>query len=162
MLSLARFNLYALSYGFLIKQAVKGKRSKFWTFEVVGLVVFWAWFGWGVLGSLSGWREVVPYLLVSHILAAPVHVQVRRPILFPPLTLSTAADFLSRRRPLQIVLSHFSRSTEDLGVLESFAHRQLRTTMDVICSPSIEFIHGGLDKSVLLPPRLAPARHCPH
>lgn len=49
---------------------------------------------------------------------------------------------------LQIVLSHFARSTEDLGVLESFAHRQLRTTMDVICSPSIEFIHGGLDKQV--------------
>jgi hypothetical protein len=43
----------------------------------------------------------------------------------------------------QIVLSHFSRSTEDLGVLESFPDRQLRTTMDVVCDPSIEFIHGG-------------------
>lgn len=38
---------------------------------------------------------------------------------------------LNPRRPDQIVLSHFSRSTEDLGVLESFPHRQLRTTMDV-------------------------------
>lgn len=37
-------------------------------------------------------------------------------------------------RRAQIVLSHFSRSTEDLGVLESFAHRQLRTTMDVSSS----------------------------
>lgn len=56
---------------------------------------------------------------------------------------------LTTRNPCQqIVLSHFARSTEDLGVLESFVHRQLRTTMDVICSPSIDFIHGGLDKQV--------------
>lgn len=44
----------------------------------------------------------------------------------------------------QIVLSHFSRSTEDLGPHESFPHRQLRTTADVICPPSLAFIHGGL------------------
>jgi sphingolipid 8-(E)-desaturase len=46
------------------------------------------------------------------------------------------------------VLSHFSRSTADLGVKESFFARQLRTTVDVICSPSIEFIHGGLHLQV--------------
>lgn len=46
------------------------------------------------------------------------------------------------------MLSHFSRSTEDLGVTESFFARQLRTTVDVICSPSIEFIHGGLHLQV--------------
>ena len=48
----------------------------------------------------------------------------------------------------QIVLSHFSRSTADLGPVESFFARQLRTTVDVICSESIEFIHGGLHLQV--------------
>lgn len=46
------------------------------------------------------------------------------------------------------MLSHFSRSTADLGVSESFPARQLRTTVDVICSPNIEFIHGGLHLQV--------------
>ena len=35
-----------------------------------------------------------------------------------------------------------------MGVGESFLARQLRTTVDVICSPSIEFIHGGLHLQV--------------
>src|SRR5258705_6013557 len=48
----------------------------------------------------------------------------------------------------QIVLSHFSRSTADLGPTESFADRQLRTTSDVICPSYIEFIHGGLHLQV--------------
>ncbi|KAG6814089.1 hypothetical protein H0H92_003136 [Tricholoma furcatifolium] len=48
----------------------------------------------------------------------------------------------------QIVLSHFSMSTADLGPTESFPHRQLRTTSDVICDESIGFIHGGLHLQV--------------
>ena len=48
----------------------------------------------------------------------------------------------------QIVLSHFSRSTADLGPTESFPHRQLRTTTDVICHPSVAFLHGGLHLQV--------------
>jgi delta8-fatty-acid desaturase len=61
--------------------------------------------------------------------------------------------FLDRRwylthLPHQIVLSHFSRSTADLGPNESFPHRQLRTTTDVICHPSVAFLHGGLHLQV--------------
>lgn len=48
----------------------------------------------------------------------------------------------------QLVLSHFSRSTEDLGPSESFVHRQLRTTTDVICPDSLAFLHGGLHLQV--------------
>jgi delta8-fatty-acid desaturase len=48
----------------------------------------------------------------------------------------------------QIVLSHFSMSTADLGPIESFPHRQLRTTTDVICPPSLSFLHGGLHLQV--------------
>ena len=39
-------------------------------------------------------------------------------------------------------------STADLGPTESFVDRQLRTTSDVICSPSIGFLHGGLQLQV--------------
>jgi delta8-fatty-acid desaturase len=49
---------------------------------------------------------------------------------------------------LQIVLSHFAQSTEDLGPYESFAHRQLRTTMDVDCPEWLDFFHGGLHMQI--------------
>jgi len=49
---------------------------------------------------------------------------------------------------IQIVLSHFSMSTGDLGPIESFSHRQLRTTTDVLCSDSVAFMHGGLHLQV--------------
>lgn len=39
-------------------------------------------------------------------------------------------------------------STGDLGPIESFPHRQLRTTSDVICSDSVAFMHGGLHLQV--------------
>jgi delta8-fatty-acid desaturase len=39
-------------------------------------------------------------------------------------------------------------STADLGPIESFPHRQLRTTSDVICSDSVGFLHGGLHLQV--------------
>ena len=39
-------------------------------------------------------------------------------------------------------------STGDLGPIESFPHRQLRTTSDVICSDSVAFLHGGLHLQV--------------
>jgi len=62
------------------------------------------------------------YLLVSNMVPSPLHVQ--------------------------IVLSHYSRSTTDFGPIESFPHRQLRTTTDVICHPYAEFLHGGLHLQV--------------
>ena len=39
-------------------------------------------------------------------------------------------------------------SSADLGPVESFPHRQLRTTSDVICPPSLSFLHGGLHLQV--------------
>lgn len=38
--------------------------------------------------------------------------------------------------------------TGDLGPVESFPHRQMRTTTDVVCAEPIEFIHGGLHLQV--------------
>ncbi|TBU63846.1 fatty acid/sphingolipid desaturase [Dichomitus squalens] len=125
VLSLARFNLYALSYGYLFKTAFEPKKARggrwWWWAEVFALGLFFTWYG-AVLKGCGSWKNILVYLLVSHIAASPVHVQ--------------------------IVLSHFSRSTVDLGPVESFFARQLRTTVDVICSESIEFIHGGLHLQV--------------
>ncbi|KAK7064280.1 delta 8-sphingoloid desaturase protein [Favolaschia claudopus] len=125
VLLLARFNLYANSYPFILKKAFDTKRARggrwAWGLEVAGIVFFWYWFSCVLIGTGS-WKNGFIYLLVSHVAAAPVHIQ--------------------------IVLSHFSMSTADLGPSESFAYRQLRTTTDVICPDSIGWIHGGLQLQV--------------
>ncbi|KAF8632560.1 hypothetical protein AX15_001770 [Amanita polypyramis BW_CC] len=121
----ARFNLYRLSYGFVIKKAWDTKRARggrwAWCLEVIGLIFFWNWFG-RVLYGCGSWQMALAYVLVSHAATSPLHVQ--------------------------IVLSHFSMSSADLGPVESFPHRQLRTTSDVICHPSLAFLHGGLHLQV--------------
>ncbi|WFC99991.1 sphingolipid 8-(E)-desaturase [Malassezia yamatoensis] len=119
IMSLARFNLYALSYTFLLMRA---RRDRWFWLETSGLVGFWTWFAGGVLSSLPSWGMVVGYLLISHICASPVHVQ--------------------------IVLSHFAQDTSDLGPQECFASRQIRTTMDVQCPSYLDFVHGGLHMQV--------------
>jgi len=119
VMSLGRFNLYANSYSFL---ALKAKRNKWFYLEVTGLAWFAYWFCYRTIASLPSWRLRIAYVLISHILTSPLHVQ--------------------------IVLSHFAQSTEDLGLSESFASRQIRTTMDVQCPPYLDFLHGGLHMQV--------------
>ncbi|OBA24314.1 fatty acid/sphingolipid desaturase [Metschnikowia bicuspidata var. bicuspidata NRRL YB-4993] len=65
----------------------------------------------------GGWNKFM-FVMISHMATMLVHVQ--------------------------ITLSHFAMSTADLGVSESFASRQLRTTMDVDCPGWLDFLHGGL------------------
>ncbi|KAJ7492683.1 delta 8-sphingoloid desaturase protein [Mycena latifolia] len=113
------FDRFAHFFTFDTKRTRGGRWA--WGLEVAGIVFFWCWFG-RVLAGCGSWKTSLAYLLVSHIAAAPVHVQ--------------------------IVLSHFSMSTEDLGPTESFADRQLRTTTDVICPDSLGWIHGGLQLQV--------------
>lgn len=79
IMALARFNLYALSYGFLLKslrhkQKAKGGRWSWWL-EVIGLGVYWTWYTRVVRGTGS-WQQALLYLLVSHVTASPLHVQV--------------------------------------------------------------------------------------
>ncbi|KAJ7225577.1 delta 8-sphingoloid desaturase protein [Mycena pura] len=125
VLALARFNLYANSYPFLVRKAFDTKRARggrwAWALEVAGIIFYWYWYT-RVLAGCGSWKAGLAYFLVSHIAAAPVHVQ--------------------------IVLSHFGMSTEDLGQTESFPDRQLRTTTDVICPDSLSWIHGGLQLQV--------------
>jgi sphingolipid 8-(E)-desaturase len=125
VMAFARFNLYANSYLYLFQKAFDTRRARGgrWAFrlEILGIAFFWTWFG-RVLYGCGSWQKALAYLMVSHVVTSPLHVQ--------------------------IVLSHFAMSTEDLGPLESFPHRQLRTTTDVICDDSIAFIHGGLHLQV--------------
>lgn len=119
VMSLGRFNLYANSYGFL---ALKARRDKWFWIESTGLLVFWYWFAYLYLGAMPTWSTRIAALMISHIVTSPLHVQ--------------------------IVLSHFAQSSEDLGLRESFASRQIRTTMDVLCPTYLDFVHGGLHMQV--------------
>ncbi|TFK41230.1 delta 8-sphingoloid desaturase protein [Crucibulum laeve] len=125
VMAFARFNLYANSYTYLYRKAFDTRRARggswAWRLEMTGLIFFWTWFG-RVLYGCGTWQKGLAYLLVSHVVTSPLHVQ--------------------------IVLSHFTMSTADLGPTESFPHRQMRTTTDVICPETIGFIHGGLQLQV--------------
>jgi delta8-fatty-acid desaturase len=84
-MAFARFNLYINSYSFLFRKAWDTQRARggrwAWRLEIVGLVFFWCWFG-GVLWGCGTWRKALAYLLVSHAVTSPLHVQVRRDISF--------------------------------------------------------------------------------
>lgn len=133
ILTFGRFNLYALSwqYVFLGQGPRKGPAAWHRWFEMAGQIFFWYWFGYLVVYKSipNGWDRFF-YVLVSHAVTMPVHVQ--------------------------ITLSHFAMSTADLGVAESFPQRMLRTTMDVDCPEWLDFVHGGLQFQVVhhLYPRL--------
>lgn len=120
ILTFGRFNLYRLSWTYLIlgEGPKHGPAAWFRYFELAGLSFFFYWFFYLVVGGIEGgWNKFV-YVMVSHMSTMLVHVQ--------------------------ITLSHFAMSTSDLGVSESFPSRQLRTSMDVDCPEWLDFLHGGL------------------
>ena len=122
ILCFGRFNLYFLSYEHLLSfkgVPAVGVNQKFRIFEMVGILVFWYWYGYLLLyRSIPTAGARILYILISHVVTMPLHVQ--------------------------ITLSHFSMSTSDFGPLESFPQKMLRTTMDVDCPPYLDFVHGGL------------------
>jgi delta8-fatty-acid desaturase len=85
--------------------------------ELTGITFFFIWFG-KLLSTLPNWKVRLAYVMVSYMLTFPLHVQ--------------------------ITLSHFGMSTEDLGPNEPFAAKMLRTTMDVDCPEWFDWFHGGL------------------
>jgi delta8-fatty-acid desaturase len=80
-MAFARFNLYANSYVYLIQKATDTKRARggtwAWRLEVLGIAFFWTWYG-RVLYGTGSWQTALAYLLVSHIVPSPLHVQVSR------------------------------------------------------------------------------------
>lgn len=119
ILCFGRFNLYVLSWTHLLTNRATGRPAFFRRLEIACMVVFWYWFGYLVVyRSIPDVGSRIGFVLVSHVVTMPLHVQ--------------------------ITLSHFAMSTSDLGAEESFAAKMLRTTMDVSCPAWLDFIHGGL------------------
>jgi len=121
ILLLGRFNLYRLSWEYLILGLGPKKGPAWWHrwLEIAGQVFFWTWFGYGIVyKSIPSASGRFAFIMISHMVTMPLHVQ--------------------------ITLSHFAMSTADLGVAESFPQRMLRTTMDVDCPQWLDFFHGGL------------------
>ena len=121
ILLFGRFNLYRLSWEYLILGQGPKKGPAWWHrwLEITGQVFFWYWFGYQVVyrsipTAASRWA----FVMISHMVTAILHAQ--------------------------ITLSHFAMSTADLGVNESFPQKMLRTTMDVDCPEWLDFFHGGL------------------
>lgn len=76
VMSLARFNLYLNSYMFLFKRGIsQGKRNLLWWLEIFGIMFYWTWYSQLVAGC-DGWIAKVGFVLLSHMAASPVHVQV--------------------------------------------------------------------------------------
>jgi len=121
LLMFGRLNLYRLSWTYLLLGQGPRKGPAWWHrwFEIAGQVVFWTWYGYGILYKTlpTNWDRFV-FFLISHVIPMPVHAQ--------------------------ICLSHFAMSTSDLGPHESFPQKMLRTTMDIDCPPWLDFFHGGL------------------
>ena len=121
VLLFGRFNLYRLSWEFLIVGQGPKKGPAWWHrwLEIAGQLFFWYWFGYKVVyQSIPTAIGRFTFVMVSHMITAPLHVQ--------------------------ITLSHFAMSTADLGTNESFPQKMLRTTMDVDCPEWLDFVHGGL------------------
>lgn len=72
-MSLARFNLFAESYMYLLFRAPSGFYRNL---ELTGVAFFWLWFGKGVLGSIPDFGTRIGFLLLSFIVTSPLHVQV--------------------------------------------------------------------------------------
>ncbi|KAJ5637805.1 hypothetical protein N7490_007684 [Penicillium lividum] len=121
ILLFGRFNLYFLSWEHIIVGRGPRHGAGWWHrwFELAGHIFFWVWFGYGVVWhSIPNWWSRIAFVLISHMVTAPLHVQ--------------------------ITMSHYAMSTADLGPHESFPQKMLRTTMDVECPPWLDFFHGGL------------------
>lgn len=121
VMGIARFNLYLLSWCHLLSRRSTTLGSSKWTrpTEICFMSIYWFLFGYCLVWrSIPTWPLRITFVLVSHIITMPLHVQ--------------------------ITLSHWAMSTSDLGEAESFPQHQLRTTMDVECPPWLDFIHGGL------------------
>ncbi|KAJ2744898.1 hypothetical protein GGI20_002590 [Coemansia sp. BCRC 34301] len=110
----ARYNLYVLSWHYLLKSDFAPYRL----LEISCIGVFFVWFGW-LVSHIPTWPYLALYLTVAHSISAVLHIQI---------TLSHFAMSTESPDPVH----------------ECFAARQVRTTMDVICPRWLDWFHGGL------------------
>lgn len=118
IMGVARFNLYAQSFIYALTQASPKKRKV----ELISLITFWCWFLLlcSFIPTLLG---KFVFVFLSHFIAGLLHVQ--------------------------ITLSHFSMLTyhglpSNIYKRDYFFLSQLSSTLNVSCSPYMDFFHGGL------------------
>ncbi|KAK1964900.1 fatty acid/sphingolipid desaturase [Colletotrichum sublineola] len=92
LLALGRFNLYRLSWEYLLTGQAPRKGPAWWHrhLEIAGQVFFWSWYGYGIVyKSIPNNVNRLVFVIISHVTVLPLHVQ--------------------------ITLSHFAMSTANLG-----------------------------------------------
>jgi delta8-fatty-acid desaturase len=125
VMSVARFNLYIQSWLLLLSSERVHNKS----LEMGALLGFAGWYGglvWGMDAATGGNWERLGFVLVSHMLAGVLHVQ--------------------------ICLSHFARETysgfayNDEG--DEWFKMQVATTLNIDCPAWMDWFHGGLQFQV--------------
>lgn len=77
VMSLARFNLFAESYMYLLFRAPSGFYRNL---ELTGVAFFWLWFGKGVLANIPTWGTRIGFVVLCFMVTSPLHVQVSQQI----------------------------------------------------------------------------------
>lgn len=136
VMAFARFNLYIQSLNHALRLSYYGTAGDLiWrqNLQIASLAGFWTWLLAMTL-SLPTWESRILFFLPAHMVAGILHVQ--------------------------ITLSHFPMETYT-GVTyddssNGYLRTQLATTLDIDCSPAMDWFHGGLQFQVVhhLWPRL--------
>lgn len=98
------------------------KRARLVVFELSGLIFFLVWYSYLVSYINGGFNRFL-FVFLSSGITSLLHVQ--------------------------ITISHFSMDTTERPADEEFFKHQLRTTMDVDCSPWMDWLHGGLQFQIV-------------
>lgn len=116
VMALARFNLYAqsLRHNLVGAGTAYPRKAKV---ELLAMLGFLTWF-LSVLSLTPTWWHTIVFLLVSHVVAGIVHVQ--------------------------ICINHFPMDTFEGVPQKSFLVNQLLTTRNIECPKFMDFFHGGL------------------
>lgn len=105
------------------------ERAKFRKIELFAMLIFTIWFSY-VVSYIPTWNQRVFFVLVANFSTFLLHIQ--------------------------ITISHYAMNTDFMSPDEDFVNHQLRTSMDVNCNSSLDWLHGGLQFQVIhhLFPRL--------
>lgn len=125
VMSLARFNLYVQSWLLLLSSERVHNKG----LEAASLLAFAGWYGglvWAMDARTGGNAERFAFVLLSHMLAGVLHVQ--------------------------ICLSHFARDTYHgfayNGEEDEWFRMQVATTLNIDCPVWLDWFHGGLQFQV--------------
>jgi delta8-fatty-acid desaturase len=124
-MAFARVNHYVQTVKYLLTHR---DARNVWV-EAGTLLVFWTWFSLVVM-SLPSALDMVLYVALSHVLAGLLHVQI---------TLSHFSMEAIEGVPTALIDPDTGKAQEP-----DFFSKQLATTLDVNCDPSLDWLHGGL------------------